>query len=285
MRRVANALIDAFIENGRCEFMEEFAAQYPARVFFEEILGLPADQISGSFDAVQRIVMNPGSTLEPLMVLMPWCQEVLTARRDEQRRDDVLDALVHGMVNGERPLTLTEQVQMLITLLIGGFETTSSAIGSAVLHLATDMKLQHALSATGADIETACEEFLRFEAPVPAIARTATRDTELTGCPIKKGERVLIYYGAANRDPAAWHDPDRLDIARENAKRHVTFGKGIHVCLGANLARLELRVALTTIVQRLTKIELDPSPEKSLSWRNGQTRGPLHLPITFRPKS
>ena len=282
-RAIANQLIDAFIDRGACSFMEEFAAPFPARVFFEEFLGLSADAIGGAFNSVQRLVMNPGAPLEPIMELVPWCQNVLAMRQEEERRDDVLDALVHGLVDGERPLTDTERIQMLITLLIGGLETTSAGIGNIVLHLATNEGLHRSLL-DGADLAQACEEFLRFLAPVPAIARTATRDVEFNGCPMKKGDRVLLYYGAANRDPKAWEEPDRLDVTREEARKQLAFGNGIHYCLGAYLARLELRVALGEILRRLSDIRLDPV-DVDLVWRTGQTRGPLELPISFRSRT
>jgi cytochrome P450 len=191
----------------------------------------------------------------------------------------VLDALVHGEIDG-RPLTDTERLETMLTLIIAGLETTANAIGNAIMHLAADAALRDKVIALD-DVGSACDELLRFEAPAPGLARTCTRDTQLGHQRIAAGDRVLVYYGSANRDAEVWKDPDTIDITRPDARKHYSFGFGIHRCLGAHLAELELRIALEELLKRLPDLRLDPGQQ--IAWRNAFSRGPAQLAVLFDP--
>jgi cytochrome P450 len=161
--------------------------------------------------------------------------------------------------------------------LIAGVDTTWSAIGSALWHLATHPDDRRRLVREPEIMPTAIEDLLRAYSPV-TMARIVASDVEYNGCPMHEGDRVLLNFPAANRDPAQFPDPDMVILDRE-ANRHVAFGSGIHRCAGSNLARMELRVAIEEFLARIPEFELDPSGE--VTWAGGQVRGPRTLPVTF----
>jgi cytochrome P450 len=209
--------------------------------------------------------------------LRTWTTDILTKRRTAPRRPDVIDALLHADVGG-RPFTDDEQNRTLILLVTAGLETTVSALGNIMLHAATRPELWEKLKAMDS-VELAIEEFLRFDAPAPALNRTAVADGEIGGQPIGEGERVVMYYASANRDERMFEAPDELRFDR-SPNRHLAFGMGIHRCLGQHLARLELRVALEELLKRIDDIRLEP---EGLVFKNdGSTRGPSVLPLRFR---
>jgi cytochrome P450 len=161
----------------------------------------------------------------------------------------------------------------LATLLIGGHETTTNLLASAVFRLHQHPSEAEKLRRNPARIRGAIEEFLRYDAPFQRARRVVMRDCELRGQSLRRGDLILQFLGAANRDPAANADPERLDVGREQV-RHVAFGHGPHFCLGAALARLEAQVALTELLHGPFRIEvLDDSPP----WKDGLLRGLRHL--------
>jgi cytochrome P450 len=167
---------------------------------------------------------------------------------------------------------------MLLLLLIGGIDTTWTALGASLLHLATNLDDQARLRAEPDLVDTALEELLRFYAPVE-IGRLVTRDTELGGCPVRAGEKVLVSFPAANRDPDAFEDADTVVLDRAN-NRHLTFGLGAHRCLGSNLARMELRVALETWLERIPAFRVPDGATIGMS-TGGNVRGPRIIPVVF----
>ena len=280
-RAIANELIDTFAAGGACEFMSQYAVALPAHVLFRTILGLGVDSLGQALEWVDRLVMEPDAAMEVFLELMPWCYQTLEARQ-AVRGDGVMDAIVHGLVEGERPLDEFERVEVLVLLIIGGLETTANALGNIGLHIATEPDVRDRLARmTGDELNRACDEFLRFEAPAPGMGRTVRHEVEVGGCRLSPGERVVLYYGAANRDPEVWKDPDRLVLDREDANRHLSFGTGPHHCLGSHLARLELRVGVEELLKRLPDLRVDPAHE--LVWRTAFSRGPAKLPLVFSP--
>ena len=189
-------------------------------------------------------------------------------------RDDLTNFLMHSTIF-DQPLSPEHVRGSIVLLLLAGIDTTWSAIGSSIWHLATSPS---DLARLGAEPElwpTAVEEFLRAYAPV-TMARMVAQDHDFNGCPMKKDEWVLLPFPAANLDPAEFDRADEVLIDRE-INRHSAFGLGIHRCLGSNLARLEVRVAVETFVQRFPKFELaDPA---AVRWSVGQIRGPRELPL------
>jgi cytochrome P450 len=166
-------------------------------------------------------------------------------------------------------------------MLIAGIDTTWSSIGSALWHLASHPEDRERLVAEPDLIPTAIEEFLRAYSPV-TMARLATRDTTIGDREVKEGERVLLTFPAANRDPELFEHPEDVIIDRQ-VNRHIAFGSGIHRCLGSNLARLEMQVAIEEMLAMIPEFELE-DPD-AVTWAGGQVRGPRHLPVRFPVRS
>ena len=197
---------------------------------------------------------------------------------EQNPRDDLTTFLLNSEIFG-RPLQRSHVGGSIILLLIAGIDTTWSAIGSSLWHLARTPADRERLVADPTLMPTAIEEFLRAYAPV-TMARLVKEDTEFMGCPMKADDWVLLPFPAANRDPEVFDRADEVLIDREE-NRHAAFGLGIHRCLGSNLARLELTVAIEEFLARFPSFELaDPS---TVTWSQGQVRGPRRLPIRVLP--
>lgn len=193
-------------------------------------------------------------------------------------KDDLTSYLLNVEVGGQK-LALEHVSGTMVLILVAGIDTTWSAIGAALWHLAHHPADLARLTSEPDLMPTAIEEFLRFYAPV-TMARLVTHDTQYLGCPMKRDDWILLGFPAANRDPAVFENADTFVIDRlEN--RHLAFGLGIHRCVGSNLARLELRVAIEEFIQRFPRFELaDPD---AVTWAPGQVRGPRNLPIRILP--
>lgn len=200
----------------------------------------------------------------------------------EQRRVEPGDDLISFLINTEldgRPLDDNEVFGGCLLLLVAGIDTTWSAIGSTIWHLAQHPDQQQQLRADPDLWADALEEFLRAYAPV-TMAREVVEDVTLGGCPMRAGDPVLLPFPAANRDPAAFDDPDSVQLDRQ-PNRHLAFGIGIHRCLGSHLARLEVRIAAERLLARVPEFRLaDP---EAVTWSVGQVRGPRRLPLLAGP--
>ncbi len=160
---------------------------------------------------------------------------------------------------------------------MAGIDTTWSAIGAGLWHLATHPEDQARLRAEPELLPTAVEEMLRFYSPV-TMAREVVADVEFAGCPMHAGDKVLLTFPAGNRDPAIFDDPDEFQIDRAQ-NRHFAFGAGIHRCLGSNLARMELRVAMEAFLARIPTFTIDDADDAH--WSGGQVRGPRHVALRW----
>ena len=207
--------------------------------------------------------------------MLNYMRSLLEARRAAGTDGvDLVSFLLGQRPDGE-PIPDDELVKMLFLLLIAGVDTTWSAIGSSMLHLATHPEDRRRLAADPSLIPTATEEFLRAYNPV-SIARVATRDTEVGGCPVAAGDWVMMAYNAANRDPEVFERADEVLIDRER-NRHAAFGLGVHRCLGSNLARLEMNIAIEAWMARFPEFGLvDPA---AVIFAAGQVRGPRRIPV------
>ena len=190
-------------------------------------------------------------------------------------------AWVAGAELDGRPLPEKDGLGMLFLLLLAGIDTTWSTLGATLWHLATHPEDQARLRAEPDLVPTAVEEFLRVYAPV-SVSRVVTRDTELGGQAIPAGDRLLLAFPAANRDPDKFPDADTVIVDRAE-NRHVAFGLGVHRCLGSNLARTMLQVALRAWVTQAPPFRL--AEGATVSWTGGQVRGPRVVPITFLPST
>ena len=196
--------------------------------------------------------------------------------RIENPGDDLISFLLGAEIDG-RPVGMHVVRGNVGLMLIAGIDTTWSSIGSALWHLASHPEDRRRLVDEPELIPTAVEEFLRAYSPV-TMARVATQDTMLGDREVKAGERVVLPFPAANRDPAVFDAPEEIIIDRER-NRHVAFGAGIHRCLGSNLARMEMNVAIGEFLAMIPEFELE-DPD-AVTWAGGQVRGPRNLPVTF----
>jgi cytochrome P450 len=284
VRALANTLIDDVIEAGECDIHHALAQPLPAIMTYR-LLGLPEEEAlsfvqsfehatSGTVPVAEQYTTDDGAgTLAQFSVVM----ETIQARRAEAR-DDIISYLVHNEIDGKR-LDDTELMGLIVSILSGGMLTTTDAIGNALVYLQEHPEDRDRLIQDRALIPTAVEELLRYEAPVMGLCRTATRDVEVGGRQIAEGEKVLLLWASANRDPDEFPDPDRCIIDR-TPNRHVSFGVGIHRCLGSNLGRLELRVALEEVLRRMPRYEIDLDGVV-MAPVVGITYGRIRIPMTF----
>jgi len=197
-------------------------------------------------------------------------------RRMEEPGDDLISFLLGAELDGE-PVPMHVIRGNVGLMLVAGIDTTWSSIGSALWHLATHPEDRRRLVDEPELIPTAVEEFLRAYSPV-SMARIATQDTMLGDREVKKGDRVILSFPAANRDPDVFENPEEVIIDRER-NRHVAFGSGIHRCAGSNLARMEMQVAIEEMLRMIPDFELEEGGE--VTWAGGQVRGPRNIPAVF----
>ncbi|MEZ5256699.1 MAG: cytochrome P450 [Ilumatobacteraceae bacterium] len=207
--------------------------------------------------------------------MMNYLGGELEKRRTEPG-DDLISELLQTEIDG-KPVEDHTILGMAALTLIAGVDTTWSGIGSSLWHLATHPEHTARLVAEPELIPTAVEELLRAYSPV-TMARIVAEDVEFQGCPMHEGDRVLMNFPAANRDPAAFDRADEVVLDRA-VNRHLAFGVGIHRCAGSNLARMELRVAIETWLARIPEFRLAEDGE--VTWAGGQVRGPRNIPVVF----
>jgi cytochrome P450 len=280
-RQLVTRLIDGFISSGQCDFMTDFARPFPGAAFFEFVLHAPLDQVAEINDLSTRASVPTSPDARACWEAMnSWIVEFVETRRRQPRQDDIVDAVLHADIDG-RPITETEILGTITLLILGGLDTTSGALGHFMIRFCREPAIPELLRTRPDLIPAAVEELLRLEGPFLAIARTATRPTEIGGRPVNAGEKVIIYWASANRDDGEFPRPDEFQLDRAS-NRHVAFGVGPHRCAGSNLARLNLRVALEELTRRLAGVEL-AVPEGSIPFHSALNRSPLSLPIRFAP--
>lgn len=264
IRTTANTLVDGFIDNGSADIVAQFAYLLPLKVVCQ-VLGVPDDGVQivkqGS-DHWAALMSGHIPAQEQSMYL----QEVVTFNRYitdliEQRRitpqDDELTTLVHARVDGEAALTTPELVNMVMGLLLAGHETTTNLISKTLLLLHLNDQWQ-ALCADPSLAPHVIEEALRFDTPTPGLMRTTTNAESLGGVELPAGALLQLIFASANRDETHFADADHFDIQRDSSTQHLAFGRGIHFCIGSTLARLEGRVTLEVLSERLPRMRLCP---------------------------
>ena len=275
-RAICNKLIDRFAGERGCDAAVDYAQEIPARII-AHMLGLPDDE-GDRFRTWIHEVLEIGIT-EPavLMRAIGEMTKYFLAEVEKRRAaptDDLISYLLGAKIDGQ-PLAEDHLLGTLRLLLVAGIDTTWSAIGACFWHLARHAEDRRRLAAEPELIPTAVEEFLRAYAPV-TMAREVVKETTINGCPFKPGEMVLLSFPAANRDPAVFPDADRVLIDRTE-NRHAAFGLGIHRCIGSNLARMEITVALQEWFRRIPEFTLDPAA--TVTWSEGTVRGPRKVPV------
>jgi cytochrome P450 len=277
-RQMCNELIDGFIGAGRCDAAADYANHVPTRVI-SRMLGV-SERDGDRFRTWIHDLAGDG--VEDGAVFVRVISEIdaffaaeLTARR-ESPRDDLIGYLMRQTIDGE-PLTEKHMLGTLRLLLLAGIDTTWSSISHTLLHLARTPEHRRRLVAEPDLMPTAIEEFLRVFAPV-SVARLVTTSQEVGGLTFAAGEMVLLPYPAANRDPEIFVRANEVVLDRQE-NRHATFGLGIHRCIGSNLARMELRVAIEEWLRRIP--EFEPENGAPLNWSRGLVRGPRSLRVLF----
>ncbi|MBD3734501.1 MAG: cytochrome P450 [Sphingopyxis sp.] len=296
MRGVVIELIEKMAAKGEADFVRDFGIPLPVAMIASQI-GMTGDDLdkvkrwSDAFvDRLGRMIPKERE-LECAREVVEF-QHFVKAKIDERRAnrtDDLLSDLVYAEVDGERPLEDAEILSIMQQLMVAGNETTTSALAGGLLQLIENPdQMAKAVAAADEGNERAIinlvEEVLRTESPTAGMWRMVLKETELGGVKIPKGAMVQLRYAAANRDPAKYPDPDRFDIERANARSHLAFGKGIHMCVGNMLSRKEMAVAYTELLTRLADFRVADGHVPS--WPpNMLLRGLTTLPITFRRRA
>ena len=285
VQAISDGLLDAVQDRGEMDLIDDYAFPLPITVI-AELLGVPAEDRNNFREWSDAAVSGNASQEYMEEILIPHMQaftDYLRALFEEKRAnpgDDLVSALVRAEEAGDR-LSEDELLGMVFLLLVAGHETTVNLIGNGVLALLQHPDQLRKLKEDPSLIKPAVEELLRYDGPVEtSTERFAREDVEIGGQVIPRGEMVLVVLAAADHDPQRFPDPDELDITRTD-NRHLAFGKGIHHCLGAPLARMEGQIAISTLLRRMRNLRLKGSPE-SLSWRPGMIlRGLRGLPVEF----
>jgi len=277
-RDLCNALIDEFIDKGTADAAADYAQHIPVRVI-ATMLGVPLEMEPEFTEWVRGVLENMTDKelrMKSFVNIVEFFMGQVEDRRKNPRENDLITELMNAEVEGKKvPIEYVLGVCQL--MLVAGIDTTWSAIGSCMWHMAQHPEHRKQLRENPDLWPTAIEELLRVYAPV-TMARIVDHDTEFQGCPMKAGDRVLMAFPAANRDPRQFENPDEVILDRQN-NRHVAFGSGIHRCAGSNLARLEVRIALQTWLERIPEFELvDPN---SVTWVGGQVHGPRSCMVKF----
>ena len=281
--------IDAAAGDGPVDLVERLAYPLPVRVICG-LLGVPASdhELFGAWSAALTKGVDPGvlrseednRAMEVATVELNAYTADLLARLRRAPADNLLsDLAARSGVGVDDHLTDDELIDLVTLLLIAGHETTVNLIGNGVVALLDHPDEMQAWRDDPALGERAVDELLRFDSPLQMVQRTATEDVEIASSIIPAGHQIIVMLGAANRDPEVFPEPDRLDLRRANANRHVAFGGGIHHCLGAALARTEGEVAITSLLRRFATVEAaGEAPIRSTF----NLRGREHLPLTLR---
>ncbi len=280
-RGLAGDLIDEHFADGHGDVATDFARHIPVRII-AQMLGVPLEDEELFTGWVVRTLQNGFQNIDGAMDAMTemtmYFMGKIAERREMKRGtrpDDVLTMLIEAET--DEPMSDQHLLGTCLLLLIAGIDTTWSAIGSSIWHLATHPEDQQRLRDDPSLVPLAIEEFLRVYSPV-TMARYVTEDTDFKGCPMQEGDKILMAFPAGNHDPEMFERADEFIIDRK-ANRHFAFGSGIHRCLGSNLARMEMRVALEVFLEKVPTFELaDPD---AVTWTGGQVRGPRCVPIRF----
>ena len=292
MRQLCREIINGVCEQGRCDFVWDIAARLPLFViaelmgyepdlyddllrWSEEIMGPTADDMVTP-EQIAKVLQSTNRAIEEFSE----AQLGIIADRRAHPRDDVITTLCQAEIDGAR-LDDESIVQEMLLILIGGDETTRHVLSGGMLELIKHADQREALRSGAADMAVAAEEMIRWNSPVQNMGRTATRDVTLRGQRINEGDQLMLFYPSANRDEDVFERANEFDI-RRSPNPHVAFGIGTHFCLGASLARLEVRMMIAEALRRLPDLELAteaPLPRRASNFVSGLES----MPVTFTP--
>jgi cytochrome P450 len=277
VRAICNELIDEFIADGRVDAAARYTKHIPTRAI-AHMLGIPEQDgdlfVKWIHEILELGIHDDATLMRAAHEMTEYFHGHIEARKKHPTQDLISDLMNAKGPDGQ-PLSDPHVLGSLRLLLIAGIDTTWSAIGSSLWHLAKTPADRRRLVAEPHIMPFAIEEFLRAYSPV-TMAREVMKETTVSGCPVKPGNMVLLSFPAANRDPAMFPDADKVIIDRKE-NRHAAFGLGIHRCVGSNLARMEMTVALEEWLKRIPEFSLDPAG--TVTWSEGTVRGPRQLPL------
>src|SRR5262249_18989822 len=279
VRAICNELIDEFVNDGRCDAAARYTKHIPVRTI-AHMLGIPEEDgdlfVKWIHEILELGIKDNDQLMSAIHEMSAYFANHI-AQRKKSPTDDLISTLMNAKDRKGQPLSDAHVVGSLRLLLIAGIDTTWSAIGSSLWHLARTPSDRERLLAEPELMTIAIEELLRTYARV-RMGGEVMKETTVSSCPVKPGNMVLLSFPAANRDPAMFPDADKVVIDRKE-NRHVAFGLGIHRCVGSNLARMEMAVAIEEWLKRIPDFRLDPAGH--VTWSEGTVRGPRRLPILF----
>ncbi len=286
IERICNDLIDKMLARGECDFVLEFAEPLPLTVIAEQ-LGVSLDDYelfktwSDAFVAQLSGMASREEALEAARMIVQFQQYFAErlAERKENPQDDIISDIVHAQLEDELPLDTPEMLSILQQLLVAGNETTTSAIAEGVLLMIQHPDQFAKLKANPDLVENLVEEVLRLSTPTANMWRVVTKDTEIDDTPIPAGSMVMLRFSSANRDNVTYPDPHTFDVERENAGTQIAFGYGVHMCVGASLARKEMNVAFRCLLNRIESFELACDEDELNYPPNVLLRGLSSLPL------
>jgi cytochrome P450 len=282
LNQLARQIVDAVIEKGECDFVNDVAGEMPSYVI-AELMGLPLDDGRELYKLTEIIhsapdTLPPGAGGEAVGKMFSYGMGVIAEKR-ARPADDLATRLLTVEVDGRR-LTDAEFLLFFLLLIDAGGDTTRNLLAGGLVALNENPdQLAWLMADLPGRLNAAREELLRYTSPVVYMRRTAKKDARLGDQAIKAGDKVVMYFGAANRDPAKFERPDALDLSRD-PNEHIAFGGGPHVCLGQHLARIEIDAILTEVLTRMHGLEVIGPPEWLASTF---ISGPKSLPVRFRP--
>jgi cytochrome P450 len=280
---MTNEAIDAFIERGECDLVGELTTPLPARLIlrllnFDESRHM--EWVQWVHSTVHDRAHEPEKAAMAGMEMFGEIVKHMEERRAEGLSDDLFSDILRGTLN-DKPLDDGQITMYTVLMMLGGMDTTSGFTGNVLRHLCEDHKLRKKLIDDPGLLKKSTDELLRLYSPTIGLARTVSRDVEFHDQPLCTGDRAILMWGAANRDPAVFENPDKLDIDRPNAKKHMAFGVGMHRCLGSHYAKMMFDVMITQILKRLPDFEL--SGEAKLFEDAGEVYAVRELPVKFTP--
>jgi cytochrome P450 len=278
---LARTIVDRVAPRGECDLVGDIAGELPSYVI-ADMLGIPLEDGRRLYELTEKMHSNTTTPIEGGVAAMEMLLYAANVRQDKLANpgDDIASALVHAEIKDHGALTPEEFNWFFLLLVNAGGDTTRNAVAAGMLalfgHPDQRARLQSDLDAL---LPTAVDEILRWCSPVVYMRRTAVQDTTLRGVHIKEGDVLALYYGAANRDPDAFPEPERFDVGR-TPNDHIAFGGGVHFCLGVHIARVEIETMLRELLTRLPDIE----PAGEASWLESNfISGPKHMPVRFTP--
>ncbi|SHN15832.1 cytochrome P450 [Cryptosporangium aurantiacum] len=278
---ITNSLIDAFIERGTADLAEDLFTPLPAR-WVLRLLGFDEDRWPDWISWLHALVHDRASDMEKTIAaaahIYGTIAQEIVVRRDA-RRPGLLSDLMAAEVDGI-PLDDEELSGIAVLLLLGGMDTTAGLAGNALLRIDADPALRRRLIEDPAVLDAAAEEFLRHDTPTQGLARVVTRDAQFHGKQLREGDRVMLMYAAANRDPAVFDRPDEIVLDRPS-NRHMGFALGVHRCLGSNFARVMFKTMISETLRRMPDVRVDGPIERLPD--AGDVYAVKHLPVRFTP--